>query len=83
MTEVVNTPCAEMRAMAERELASFRKAVTKMFGAEQARVSVEEWIDEVRRLKVIPATAREWRDITVRTAARLAARMNEQLAPAC
>lgn len=83
MSELLSTPCAEMRAVAERELGSFRKAVTKMFGAEQAQMSAEEWIEEVRRSKVIPATAREWREITVRTAARLAARMNEELASAC
>ena len=82
MSEFLGERCAEIRGLAERELASFCKAVTKMFGAEQASVSAHDWIEEVRRMSVVPASAKEWRAVTIRTAARMAARLNQPLAVA-
>ena len=32
--------------MAERELASFIRAVTELFGPEQARLPTEDWLEE-------------------------------------
>jgi len=33
--------------MAERELGPFISAVTELFGSEQAKLAVEDWLDEV------------------------------------
>jgi hypothetical protein len=33
-------------SMAERELSAFLSVVTELYGAEQARISAEDWIDE-------------------------------------
>ena len=36
--------------LAERELSAFIRAVDKLFGAEQARQSTLDWIDELERM---------------------------------
>lgn len=41
-------PAANLIILAERELAAFYKAVSELFGPEQARLSTAEWIDELR-----------------------------------
>ena len=68
--------CADVLAMAERELAAFRKAVTQLFGPEQARVSGEEWLRELSAVDALPASTREWRTITTKVVARLAERVS-------
>ena len=61
--------------MAERELSAFVRAVTELFGAEQARLSREDWLDELELKDVLPrATSRDWRAVTVAACARLANR---------
>jgi hypothetical protein len=68
---------AGLLASAERELASFARAVSELFGADQARQSVEDWMQELESMdwrseKTIPA----WRHLTIAAAARLAGRVN-------
>jgi hypothetical protein len=62
--------------MAERELAAFMRAVTELFGAEQARLSAEDWLDESGSKDSPPrSTTQDWRAVTVAAAARLAKRL--------
>jgi hypothetical protein len=70
-----NSTCEEQTKMAERELSAFVRAVTELFGAEQARLSTEDWLDELELKDVLPrATSRDWRAVTVAASARLANR---------
>ena len=59
--------------LAEKELSAFIRAVQKLFGAEQARQSALDWIEELERMDwpsgdSIP----DWRQATVVASARLA-----------
>jgi hypothetical protein len=67
--------CAELMAMAERELAAFFQAVTRLFGSEQARHTAEDWLHELIVIDGLPTSTREWRLITAKVAARLASRV--------
>ena len=64
------------KTLAERELSAFLTAVTELFGAEQAQASVEDWLGELMACNGLPASAREWRTLTLSAAARLAGRVN-------
>ena len=60
--------------LAEKELSAFICAVDQLFGAEQARQSALDWIEELERMdwpsgESIP----DWRRATVGASARLAA----------
>lgn len=68
--------CSSLMTMADQELAAFFSAVTELFGSEQARLSAEDWLHELVAVNGLPASAREWRQITVEVSARLASRMN-------
>ncbi len=69
--------CADL---AERELASFIGAVTELFGLEQARLSIDDWLDEAELVETQTRDAgREWRAVSVAAAARLANRLNVAL----
>ena len=77
--------CSDLLAMAERELAAFFGAMTKLFGSDQAGLSAEDWLHELIALRALPASAAEWRALTVKVAARLAGRMKttaETMTPA-
>ncbi|MGB9233746.1 MAG: hypothetical protein WCC04_04975 [Terriglobales bacterium] len=61
---------------AERELAAFIGAVTKLFGPGQARISAEDWLDESELMDSPPRSeSRNWRAVTVAASARLANRV--------
>jgi hypothetical protein len=62
--------------MAKRELSAFFCAVTELFGPEQAKASAEDWLHELMAGNDLPASARQWRTLTIRAAARLASRVN-------
>ena len=65
-------------SMAERELGAFISVVTELYGSEQARISAEDWLEEVNSMDPLRNfTAREWRMITIAAAARLASRLSE------
>ena len=60
--------------LAEKELSAFIRAVDKLFGAEQARQSTLDWIEELERMdwpggESIP----DWRQATVGASAQLGA----------
>jgi hypothetical protein len=70
-----NSTCEDQINMAERELSAFVRAVTELFGPEQARLSTEDWLDQ-SELMDSPhgATRKEWRAVTIAASARLANR---------
>jgi len=70
--------CAELMIMAERELAAFLSAVTKLYGAEEAGMSAEVWLCELQAMNRLPGPAsRDWRAVTVSALARLASRLTD------
>ena len=70
-----NSACEEQIKTAERELSAFVRAVTELFGPEQARLSAEDWLLELERMDSPPrATRRVPRAVTVVASARLANR---------
>jgi hypothetical protein len=71
-----NSPCPDLVAMAERELAAFFNAVTQLFGSEQAELSAEDWLHELIETEGLPTSADEWRLITARASTRLANGVN-------
>jgi hypothetical protein len=71
-----NLPCPDLVTMAERELSAFFGAVTQLFGAEQAELSAESWLQELIETDGLPGSAREWRMITAKVSTRLATRLS-------
>jgi hypothetical protein len=71
-----NHPCDDITTMAERELSAFFKAITQLFGQEQAEISAEDWLQELIEIDALPASNREWRLITAKASTRLASRVN-------
>jgi hypothetical protein len=70
------TPCPDLMTMAERELSAFFNAITELFGPEQAKLSAEDWLQELTDVDGLPASAREWRLITAKVSTRLASRVS-------
>jgi len=66
-----NSGCADLMAMAERELSAFFSAVTELFGSEQAELSAQDWLHELIEIDGLPTSAREWRLITAKVSTRL------------
>ena len=77
-----NSTFAAETDRAERELSAFIGAVTELFGPEQARVSTEDWLDELT-LMARPSRSKErkWRAVTIAATARLANRLNTATHP--
>ena len=67
--------CADLVTMAERELSAFFLAVTESFGAEQAKLSAEDWLHELEESNRLPSSPREWRWVTAKVSSRLASRV--------
>ena len=71
-----NSTCAEQIQLAERQFASFIDAVKELFGPEQARLSADDWLEEVELMEgPFRHTSRDCRAVTVAAAARLAGRL--------
>ena len=79
-SEIPNTDCADFFAMAERELAAFFRAVTDLFGSEEAEHSAAEWLHELETIKNLPGSPREWRSITTKVSVHLANRVSASIA---
>jgi hypothetical protein len=72
-----NTLYEEQVHLAERELIAFMKAVTELFGPDQARSSAKDWLDESEMMDSPPrSTSRDWRSVTVAASALLASRID-------
>ncbi len=66
--------------LAQLELSAFVGGVTELFGSEQAKISVRDWLDESELMDSPPlSTIRDWRAVTVAASARLASRVNDVL----
>lgn len=62
---------------AEKELAAFARAVQELFGPEQARQAIEDWMEELESVDWrSQKTVRDWRGLTTSAAVRLARRVN-------
>jgi hypothetical protein len=71
---------ADLTAFAERELGAFIRAVTELFGPEEARLAADAWIDELELMDALPGpTRRDWGEVTVAASAQLARRLNTDL----
>jgi len=57
----------------EQELGAFLRAVTELFGEEQAELSAEDWMREAVTIDRFTASTREWRRIPLNVTARLSA----------
>ena len=66
----------DVTTMAERELSAFFCAVTELYSSEQAEASAEDWLRELMARVGLPASAHEWRTLTIAAAARLASRVS-------
>ena len=72
-----NSLYTDQMHLAERELSSLIAAVTELFGAEHARLSAEDWLDESELMDSPPrSTNRDSRTVTIAASARLASRLN-------
>ena len=66
--------------MAIRELGAFIHVVSELYGSEEARLSAQDWLDELELLDCMPEpTPRDWRSVTAAAASRLAKRVNHQV----
>ena len=72
----LNAACVDLAKMAERELSAFFRAVTELFGSEQAELSAEDWLHELNESDSLPGSAGEWRRITAKVSSRLAGRVH-------
>jgi hypothetical protein len=71
----------------ECELSAFVRAVTELYGPEQARISEKDWLDESDLLDDPPRSEiRNWHSVTITASARLADRLRvpvpKQMLPA-
>ncbi|MGC4052079.1 MAG: hypothetical protein QM757_22300 [Paludibaculum sp.] len=66
-------------SLAEKELAAFFRAVTELYGPEQAEASAEDWLRVLMARCGLPASRREWREVSIAAAARLAGRLGPGL----
>jgi alkylhydroperoxidase/carboxymuconolactone decarboxylase family protein YurZ len=74
--------CIDLLAMAEQELQAYFNAVRELFGSEQAKLSAEDWLDELEAAKALPVSVRQLRTISIHVAKRLTGRLNATTAGA-
>ena len=68
--------CFEIMKIAERELAAYLPAVKELFGAKEAELAGEYWLQQLAVTQGLPVGVREWRMVTINTERRLANRLN-------
>jgi alkylhydroperoxidase/carboxymuconolactone decarboxylase family protein YurZ len=71
-----NHPCPDFATMAEQELSAFFNAITQLFGSEQAKLSAEDWLQELIKTDALPTSTREWRSLSAKASTRLANRVS-------
>ena len=68
-----DSSCTDQMHLAERELSAFVRAVTQLYGCEEAKLAAEDWLDESELMDSPPLlTNRNWRAVTIAASARLA-----------
>ena len=68
--------------IAEPELGAFIRAVTELFGPEQARIAAEDWVDEMELVDTLPGpTRRDLGSVSIAASAQLARRLNTDVDP--
>jgi len=68
---------SELVRKTERELGAFISAVTELYGAEQARLSAIDWLDQFESINdASEYTTHDWRLVTVRAAVCLVNRLH-------
>lgn len=68
------------RTAMRAEFLAFTRAVTELFGPEQARQSAEDWFNELASKDCMPGPSMcEWQLVTVAAMARLTIRMTTEL----
>jgi hypothetical protein len=73
-TKRCNQLTSSFLILAEKELSAFIRAVDELFGAEQARQSAIDWIEELGRMDWPSGVSiPDWRQATVGASARLGA----------
>ena len=77
-----NSSCPDQMHIAKRELSAFIRAVTQLYGPEQAKVTAEDWLNE-SELMDSPCllTSRHWRMVTIAASVRLANRLTRAASP--
>jgi hypothetical protein len=71
-----DSTCAGQMHFAERELSAFIRAVTQLFGFGEAKLSAEDWLDQLEIMDDPPrSTSRNWRAVTIAASAKLANRL--------
>lgn len=71
-----DSSCVEQMHIAERVLSAFIRAVTQLYGPEEAKLAAEDWLHESQLIDSPPlSTARNWRAVTIAASARLANRL--------
>jgi len=66
-----NSSGAEEMHIPERELFAFICAVEQLFGPEQAKLSMEDWLAEFERMDAPPDSSRDWRAVSIAAATKL------------
>jgi hypothetical protein len=74
----ISSNCTQLEIMAEQELTALFHAVQELYGSEQANLIARDWLDDIAAMSSLPASTREWRQITVKTLAQLATRVSPQ-----
>jgi hypothetical protein len=70
-----HVPIDDLVTTAERELAAFVSAVSELLGPDQAKLSADEWIEELLSSDFADGSRiPDWRRITIMAASRLAKR---------
>jgi hypothetical protein len=76
-----NSSCTDEIHLEEHEVSAFIAGVADSFGVAQARVSAEDWLDELEVMDVSRrSTHRDWRSITIAASVRLANRLKVSVA---
>ena len=67
----------QQNSRAEHELGSFVSAVAKLYGPEEARLSAQDWLEELELSDSPPSSPGEsWRAVTIAASIRLARRLS-------
>src|ERR1700760_2740468 len=71
---------ADLMIIAKRELGAFIRAVTELFGPEQASLAAKDWVNELELMDALPGPSRrDWGSVTVAASAQLARRLNTEV----